>query len=428
MWHKIQKLIALIVTDLCLFPISLWILPSMNLKMLMAAVGVFLLIVDWIRNRVPTLSSTLLWLSLAAALLSLMTFASTVFNGTHDYVLVSYVVSMWVWFFAAYTVCKYIVHVHGTINMPIIGEYLFGVMVLQCVLALMIDNMPAVQAFCDSHFFSDMYDSSHLNLYQRIYGVGAALDVAGIRFACILVVYVFNMLKDKTASTGRIILQWSAFLFSIVVGCMISRTTIVGTAIALVVFVFSSLSGIFERLAGMESRRFWVLVAVVLAGVVLCVALYNRDDSVRTHLRFGFEGFFNWAEKGELSTHSTDMLRDMHRWPTELKTWLIGDGRWEGDDGSFYMYTDVGYIRFIYYFGLPGLLVFIWLYVIAAHYGTKLCPGYGLMYFLLFTINMIVWVKVATDTFVVFALLLNAGVMQNGLECTEEREMESNAV
>ena len=92
------------------------------------------------------------------------------------------------------------------------------------------------------------------------------------------------------------------------------------------------------------------------------------------------------------------------------------------------MYTDVGYIRFIYYFGLPGLLVFIWLYVIAAHYGTKLCPGYGLMYFLLFTINMIVWVKVATDTFVVFALLLNAGVMQNGLECSDERELENNAV
>ena len=44
-------------------------------------------------------------------------------------------------------------------------------------------------------------------------------------------------------------------------------------------------------------------------------------------MRFAFEGFFNWVEKGEWSTSSTEKLnREMWIWPNDQRTWLIGSG------------------------------------------------------------------------------------------------------
>ena len=90
---------------------------------------------------------------------------------------------------------------------------------------------------------------------------------------------------------------------------------------------------------------------------------------MRNYIQFAFEGFFSLVEKGRWEVSSNEILKNMYRFPESIKTWIIGDGYIENPKndpyfigkltGGYYMGTDVGYLRFIYYFGLIGLIAFI---------------------------------------------------------------------
>ena len=107
----------------------------------------------------------------------------------------------------------------------------------------------------------------------------------------------------------------------------------------------------------------------------------------------------------------------MYVFPDNLKTWLIGDGYFGTPDddpnylgasmSGYYMGTDVGYLRFIFYFGIFGLLAFS-LFII---YCGKVCYKYytecRLLVLAFIALHFAIWFKVATDCFFVFALLLS---------------------
>jgi len=88
------------------------------------------------------------------------------------------------------------------------------------------------------------------------------------------------------------------------------------------------------------------------------------------------------------------------------------------------MGTDVGYLRFIFYFGLIGLSAFI-LFIIKAF---KICydrfAGVKDLFVMLFLLNMIIWFKVSTDIFLIFALFLMTESGDNVLEGKGELSAE----
>ena len=103
--------------------------------------------------------------------------------------------------------------------------------------------------------------------------------------------------------------------------------------------------------------------------------------------------------------------------PDNFKTWIIGDGYIENpyrrdpyyvgpNYGGYYMGTDIGYLRFIFYFGLIGLVTFISYFFKVAKTCVSRFPKYATMFWLVLAINMIVWLKVSTDIFLVFAIFL----------------------
>ena len=72
---------------------------------------------------------------------------------------------------------------------------------------------------------------------------------------------------------------------------------------------------------------------------------------------------------------------------------------------GYYMNTDIGYLRFIFYFGIAGLVSFSFFIVKAGIICAKRLPNYKTMIYALVLLNFIVWLKVATDLFFIFALL-----------------------
>src|SRR5690606_23321167 len=76
-----------------------------------------------------------------------------------------------------------------------------------------------------------------------------------------------------------------------------------------------------------------------------------------------FEIFINFSTEGTFATTSTDATLSMYKFPETTRTWLLGDGHMLNEDNSYYMRTDVGYIRLLFYFGLPSTIAFVFILI-----------------------------------------------------------------
>ena len=177
------------------------------------------------------------------------------------------------------------------------------------------------------------------------------------------------------------------------------------------------------------------LVGIIVVALLIIVPLYNTIPTFKANTRFAFEGFFSLAEKGQWEVNSTDILKNMYVFPENLKTWVIGDGYIENPIhtdpyytgeviGGFYMGTDVGYLRFIFYFGLLGLFAFIYFFITLTSNSIKKFPSQGVLFLLFLAVNLIGWFKVSTDIFLVFAPFLLISKEEN--QVAEQRLMTND--
>lgn len=418
MWKLIKILLAGIAVSCYFFPFEFTFLPGVNTKMAMAGVGLVLYALDLAKGRAPQINKDGFQIAVIAALVSLCGIASVIINNTNDYTYATYIVSMFVWLGGAYTAVKIVKWLHGYVSVELICNYLIGVCVGQCVLALMIDSMPAFKALVDRYIVGfDFVDTELLTRVNRIYGIGAGLDVAGARFAAVLVIIAVMVQRlSQSRFNNYIWVYLVAFVFIGLVGNIMARTTTVGVVVALVYWIIAS--GVFTLSIHKDKVRVWkYLGGVLCVAVPIIICLYSMSQQFHDNIRFAFEGFFSIAETGKWETNSNNILKTMIVFPDNLKTWVIGDGyienpyfrdpyyvgpRWSG----YYMGTDIGYLRFIFYFGLIGLVTFVFYFFKVAKACVGRFPKYTTMFWLVLAINMIVWLKVSTDIFLVFAIFL----------------------
>lgn len=429
----ISIILAGIVTSLFYFPFVLNFFPVTNTKNLLAAAGCVLFIIRMVRERDSNVQKDFVIISFFAIAVSLAGFVSLVVNETNDYAYTTYIRSMWIWIAAAYSVVNTIRWVHGKISVQIMVNYLLGVCVFQCIIALLIDNFDFVREAV--HVILPPMD--FMVKVNRLYGIGAGLDVGGSRFASVLVMTAYIIISlDIVKYRNYLIWYFIGFLIVAIIGNMIARTTSVGMILAIILLLFPK---VFTKSRGLASRYKKILktfAAIVIITLPIVVYLYNTNQIFHNQIRFAFEGFFNLVEAGEWNVASNNKLRTMYIWPDNLKTWLIGDGYFDNpyyDDpyyigpnfDGYYMATDAGYLRFIYYFGLIGLSLF-------SIYMIKVCsvcvnkfPFYKWMFIFLLMVNFIVWIKVSTDIFLIFTPFLVITTMEEQ-GCHNEYLTEKN--
>lgn len=411
-----------ILTSFFYFPIFILGIPA-NTKMMLAVLGILIFTISATRDGKMMFDNDLFILTISAVLFSFICLISAVFNGTPDYTYATYFASMWTWLGGAYTVCQLIKGLHGKISVELVSQYIVGVCVAQCILALAIDMIPAVKNFVDTYFQTDQGTAARLD---RLYGIGAELDTAGVRFSIALVLLAQLITTVKEKVNVYLAIYLAAFFILTVIGSMVARTTYVGVALAGAMILIKQ-AFIRKQFSSMSSFYWWTFW-IVLIGVPIVVYYYNHNDTIYSNLRFAFEGFFNYFENGEWNISSNDKLETMVVWPDNMKTWLIGDGYFMGAfndpyytgdvQGFYYMDSDIGYVRFIFYCGLIGLAAFSFFFYQCTACCIKRFPSKGLMFSLLFVMVFIIWAKVATDIFLIFALFLTMGV-------EEEKEKET---
>jgi hypothetical protein len=410
----------IILTSLYFFPFELKVLPGINTKMVIAVLGLLLLFFQLVWRRKLIIGKDFLYLSFLAGIVSLVGLVSISYNDTPDYAYASYLISAWVWLGGAYALCSFIKLVHGRINWILLCHYLIVVCIIQCALALTIDMYKPFKLLVDAYIEQGQAFLNKYNVH-RLYGIGSSLDVAGSRFAAVLVMITFLLVdKNYNKKWYHFLLYILSFIIIGVIGNMIARTTLIGISISIIYILFISNTQI-KIISSSYLRTLKWFICMMVVSIPLIVYFYNTVPQVHKNIRFGFEGFFSLVEKGKWEVSSTDKLKTMYVYPDNMKTWMIGDGYFSSprDDpyyvgplnkiGGYYMGTDVGYLRFIFYFGVIGLIAFSFFIIKIGLICIRKEPNIKPLLLMLLAVNFIIWFKVSTDIFLVFALFFCLG-------------------
>ncbi len=431
MWKLIKILLTGIIVSLFYFPVNFTFFPVVT-KNILGAVGIICVGIILIRKKEFTLPRMLLVLLLLSSFVSITALFSITYNQTPDDSYVSFIRSTIIWTCAAFSVCCFIWLTHDRLDIPLIINYLAAVGVFQCAITMAIHYIPAVQIFVDATFSQGQ---DVLKEMGRLYGIGAFLDVGGSRFAGILIGIAFLMEQNKKDRNNSSQL-WLVFAFCVItiIGNMIARTTLVGTLLGLAYIVLVELRNL--NWEGPEyNSSFGAWCVTLLIAVPILTALYNTSEDFHELLRFGFEGFFSLFEKGEWDVDSNNTLQSMVVWPEELRTWIIGDGYFANQRNDpnyigtatrngFYMGTDIGYLRFIFYFGVIGLIAISAVMIYAGIISIKYFRNYSHLFIMGILSNFVVWMKVATDMYPLLAFFACAAFLNSDLEFIRDKEKD----
>lgn len=418
MFRMLSILGLIIATSCYIFPFEFKVLPGVNTKMAMAGLGLISLFFNLAKERNSIVNKHIFEISLIALLISLVGFFSMIYNNTNDTSYATYIVSMWVWLGGAYFIILLMRKIHSNASIVLVGNYLIATCVMQCILAIMIDRIPVVFNIVNT-YIGNFGVGGNVEGFEdsgRLYGIGAAVDFAGIRFVAVLIMIACLVIEINNTFFRKFVpLYIIAFIIITVMGNMMSRTTVIGTLFAILYWIYMTRMN--HAIISKEMIRLWKFVLGFLIVLIpIIIVLYHTNDYVYHNIRFAFEGFFSMVEKGYWETNSNNILKNMYRFPESFKTWIIGDGYFDNPANDpyyigylwkgFYMGTDVGYLRFIFYFGLLGLLLIMGFMFKVVQINIKRFPRYKIMFMLLLVANYIIWLKVSTDIFPILSLLL----------------------
>lgn len=408
-------IITIVLTSFYYFPFEFTFLPGINTKMVMAGIGLGIYGVHLSKYSLPVFDKNFFILSLIGGLISLASWITMVYNNTNDGSFLTYIISIWVWLGGAYCWIRWLKMVYGYLSIVLVCNCLVVVCVLQCVIAYTMDVYTPLKGFVDSFLGGE--DAFMGKAETRLYGIGAALDVAGMRFSAVLVMIAFLCVEmGNTLKVQYVKWYIIAFFIIAIIGNMMARTTTVGVVLSLLYWFYCNVTD--HSPIKNNSRQYlkW-LIGLLLVMIPVSIYLYCTNQVFYTNIRFGFEGFFSLWEKGMWEVQSNEILFE-HMWtfPETLKTWLIGDGYGANPSGDpyytgpdyhgFYKGTDIGYLRFLFYFGIVGTCLLLLFICKTASICMDKFPRERIMFFLVLVVNLVCWFKASTDIFLAFAPFL----------------------
>ena len=246
------------------------------------------------------------------------------------------------------------------ISFYVITRYFLMTLVVQSVIAIvMFVNQPICLFLFDLQGID--LTSRVIKMYfgVRLIGLGCFYFGAGAIYGLGLIAIMPFMLKAKNKQ--QLIKLILLYVYIFIVGIFFARTAMIGCVFSIVYLICCILIPKMCNKVFLVFRQFIIYLTVF--GIAL-VFIYTSSPKLQEDygdiIDFGFEAFINLVENGELSTASSDGLTEYHLsiWPQNQKTYYIGDMRWTKGD-SYYSDSDVGYVRLLFYFGVPGVILFL---------------------------------------------------------------------
>lgn len=205
---------------------------------------------------------------------------------------------------------------------------------------------PAAKTFWVGFIYNDkipMYilmEESYLTRYG-LAGWSSFNEAYLMIFGCVVLIslYIRRIEGKKSFTLKMIVLMVGSFLYG--------RFALVIMLIILALFVLYTV---------IIQGKLWIFTRIMIAilfGVLLIVFMYGYSASTKAVVDWALEPLFNFLENGSFAINSTKQLSDMYtQFSPTIQEIFIGSGKWYESNGMPYKYTDVGFMRQIYFCGI----------------------------------------------------------------------------
>ncbi|MDX6190117.1 hypothetical protein SGQ83_12220 [Flavobacterium sp. Fl-318] len=360
-YKTLEKILIFFLTFFYIYSVLFPGMPA-GTRVLIGALGILISLFDFIVEiaikktiRFSKKSLKIIFLSLLIALFSLLVL---VFKHTSDLEFVKYPFFIIQWFGGGYLLTIMHRKVYGSIKFENVGFFIVASVLLQVIIAfLMFVSSP----------IRDLFTSINLNepstgeAFREFRLVGFASYYFGAGIICGYALILIPLLIPYTGKKSQIRFLAFSFILILALGMMMSRTTMLGGAIAVLIMILPFKLGLNSR----KKVRLFLMYTIIIPLFVLPVFFLLDDkliETIQVASEFGFEMFYNYFNEGSLSTGSTDEMKEMYKLPNNSVTYLFGDGIFYAnqlnDSSGYYMGTDIGFLRLVYYFGIIGSLLF----------------------------------------------------------------------
>lgn len=377
-----------------LFPINFVFLPSFaSTRLILAFLGSIIWFLDLVRKR-KIYYYKFLTVFFITFVISIWSFLSTsVFNSVNDYTFVKLPITIIVMYFSCYLCISSIRLFHGFINFNLVTRYFLYAILLQSLIVILQFVNPIFGSFLtDIQRLSEMQvdiASSHLETSSRFIGFGLLFYTASFFYGTSLVLLAFQ-LRYKKLKKSNIVIYISLYILIFFIGMGLSRSTIIGFLSSILIFIFpiKNISRIFKVI-------FSAIIFLIFAFVTIFVVLKLFPDltkGLEALVNNAFDFIIAYFNTGQLSSESASGTFETLVFPDNNITYLIGTGLYDNyfSVGDF-NYSDIGYLRLLYYFGLPGLILFFMVEIkilSIAFKSKKLLPIYYSMLIILLITNI----------------------------------------
>lgn len=345
----IKKIIAFVLLFSFIYQIDYLFLPF-NVPFVLGLIGLPLYIYNSsvIRNSDSEYVKDLL---LALLPVAIVAFLSIVGNHSSDFYFVKWAITNALYLFGAYFLFQLLKHSFRNFTVGRLVDLLVVCAVVQLSLSLIMYFSPGVKDVLQPLIHeSEIAKDAMERAETRLVGFGTHFFVSGTVHAFILIMIAFSLTLRRVSLFKSVVMMLS-FIFIAVVGSIMARTTLVGVLFAIVIVLLRR-RGKWYFISGL------VLSTIIISGASVSFLDLIGDDMEQL-FNFGFEAFANFQDTGSFSTESTDSMFRMYKFPTTWETWLWGDARYEAGRG-YYMNTDIGFCRLIFYFGVIGLITYMY--------------------------------------------------------------------
>lgn len=351
--------------------------------------------------------------------ISVISTISVLLNKTYDIEFtIKYPISIFIILFASYFVKKMIQLKFKEVEIQHIINLIINVVIIQILIAILMFSIPPFRDFLNSIQINSHYEKTVLQESQnfRLNGFGSRFFGAGILngFALILIASLLKFHKQET----KVLRLSLSYLFIFAFGMMMARTTIIGALLSLILLILPKKSISLSQIKKHIKFSFYITILPISFILIIIIFFPGIKQNLTNIFKYGFEMFFNYFSSNSFESESTNKMMEMYIWPTSLKTYIIGDGLFTDQiTKKYYMDTDIGYLRLIYYFGVIGMMSYFAFQSVLINSIYKLNRGYKYTFIIIFIYLIILNFKGFTDCFYICILFLisNSSFKKNRL-------------
>lgn len=289
-------------------------------------------------------------LLIVSSMIAIWSIAVIIVNDTHDISFLNNISKLAVTIIIGYLLYSFTVFSNRSskiINYIIVAFFIQTV--FQCICF-------AAPSF--SNLFNYFRDEGAVNLATKKYAGYRGLALSKTPFFTLsisyAIVFILYMSKFNTLFLKHKVLKYLFFIILLLGNVFAGRVGFVG-------LLFAPFAITFQKHKWQKPNKRVIISSIIITiGIVCAIAAVSSTPQAKKLYNYVFEATNNLFSGEGINTKSTNGLIKMFDRQFSTKTLLVGDGKYRSKDG-YYMKTDVGYYRKIYFGGITILfLMIVW--------------------------------------------------------------------